>query len=104
MPRIAPCSRDELAEFEPFFQAVEHSMGFLPTSMLTMGHRPEILRAFSGLMGAVLGPSPVPEDSISPQLKQLVAHITSTAAGCRSLALASQQEAAHLIGHGERVA
>ena len=32
MPRIEPLPREELAEFEPFFQLVEQGMGFVPAS------------------------------------------------------------------------
>ena len=77
MPRIAPLSRESLEEFEPFFEMVEKSMGFVPWSALTMGHSPALLRAFSGLSGAVLGGG-----RIEPELKSLIAHVVSRAAGC----------------------
>ena len=41
--------REELAELEPILQMVEATMGFLPTSMMTMAHRPELTQAFGGL-------------------------------------------------------
>ena len=78
MPNIKPLARDELAEFEPFFKAVEASMGFVPNSLPTMAHRPEILRGFAALSGAVLGPG-----TIDAGLKQMVALVASTAHGCR---------------------
>lgn len=78
MPRIAPLPREDLAEFEPFFQIVEQVMGFVPNSMLTMGRRPELLRAFAGLSASVLGPG-----RVAPELKQLVAFVSSNASGCR---------------------
>jgi uncharacterized peroxidase-related enzyme len=78
MARITPLSRNELAEFEPFFAMIEGVMGFLPNSMLTLGRSPAILRAFGELSGAVLGTS-----SIDPPLRQLVAFVSSNAAGCR---------------------
>ncbi len=78
MARIDPLSREELSEFEPFFQIVEQVMGFVPNSLFTLGRRPELLRAFAGLSGAVLGPG-----QLSPELKQLVAFVASRAAGCR---------------------
>ncbi len=78
MPRIAALSREELAEFEPFFEIVEQTMGFLPNSMLTLGRRPEILRGFAALAGSVLGPG-----QLSGELKQLVAFVASNASGCR---------------------
>ena len=78
MPRIEPLPREELAEFEPFFALVESSMGFVPNSMLTMGRVPELLRAFAGLSGTVIGGG-----TLDPGLKQLVALVSSSATGCR---------------------
>ncbi len=77
MPRVAPLTRESLAEFEPFFQMVEQAMGFVPTSMLTMGRRPELLRAFAGLSGTVLAGG-----TLEPGLKSLVSYVASRAAGC----------------------
>lgn len=78
MSRIAPLPREELAEFESFFEMLEGAIGFVPNSMLTMGRSPALLRAFAGLSGSVLGDS-----SLDPGLRQLVAFVASTAAGCR---------------------
>jgi uncharacterized peroxidase-related enzyme len=78
MPRLAPLDRAELEEFEPFFKIVDQVMGFVPNSMLTMGRRPELLRAFAALSAAVLGPG-----RVDPALKQLVAFVSSNTAGCR---------------------
>ena len=78
MPHVEPLARSELAEFEPVFAMIEDVMGFVPNSLLTLGRSPEILRAFGGLSSAVLGSS-----RIRPDLRQLVAFVASTAAGCR---------------------
>ena len=78
MPHVDPLSRAELAEFEPVFAMIEGVMGFVPNSLLTLGRSPEILRGFGALSGAVLGSS-----RIAPELRQLVAFVASTAAGCR---------------------
>jgi hypothetical protein len=43
MPRVEPLPREELAEFEPFFQLAEGAMGFVPNSLLTLGHSPALL-------------------------------------------------------------
>ena len=79
MPNIEPLRREQLPEFEKLFQAVESALGFVPNSYYTMGHRPEILQAFSRLTAAVFGPS----STVSTELKQLVALMASTSAGCR---------------------
>jgi uncharacterized peroxidase-related enzyme len=78
MSYVQPVAREQLAEFEPFFQIAEGSMGFVPRSLFVMGRRPEILRPFSMLAGAVLGPG-----TIDPGLKQLIAYVASNASGCR---------------------
>ncbi|MPY80031.1 MAG: carboxymuconolactone decarboxylase family protein [Actinophytocola sp.] len=53
-------------------------MGFLPNSLLTMGHKPDILRRFTALLASTLG-----DGCVSPALKSMVAEVASTAAGCR---------------------
>lgn len=78
MAHVEPLLRSELAEFEPVFAMIEGVVGFVPNSLLTLGRSPEILRAFGALSGAVLGSS-----RIAPELRQLVAFVASTAAGCR---------------------
>ena len=78
MPNVAPLNREELAEFEPVFKLVEQVMGFVPRSMLTMGRRPDILRGFAALMGAVLAGG-----TVDGSLKQLVAMVSSVTSGCR---------------------
>jgi hypothetical protein len=45
MPRLQPPPNERLAEFEEVFGMVEQTMGFVPNSLLTMAHRPDILRA-----------------------------------------------------------
>jgi uncharacterized peroxidase-related enzyme len=77
MPRVAPLSRESLSDFEPFFQMVEQGMGFVPTSMLTMGRNPALLQAFAALSGTVLA-----SGKLEPGLKSLVSYVTSRAAGC----------------------
>ena len=77
MPRIAPLPREELSEFEPFFELVENGMGFVPTSMLTMGRNPALLRSFAQLSGSILAGG-----SIDPGLRSLVSYVASRAAGC----------------------
>lgn len=78
MTLIATKSREELGELEPIFQMVEASMGFLPNSMLTMAHWPELVQAFAGLGATVLAGG-----ELDAELKQLIAFVVSTSAGCR---------------------
>lgn len=77
MPRVEPLPRQSLAQFEPFFRMVEEAMGFVPTSMLTMGRSPALLQAFAGLSGTILAGG-----KLDPGLKSLVSYVASRAAGC----------------------
>lgn len=54
------------------------AMGFEPNSLKIMAHRPDILRGFLALSAAVLGPNA----ALAPALRQMIAHVASTAAGC----------------------
>lgn len=78
MTHVQPLSRESQQALEPIFQAVDASMGFVPTSMLTMAHWPELLQAFAGLGGTVLGGG-----QLDRGLKQLIAFVASNSAGCR---------------------
>lgn len=78
MTRVEPVKRESLSEFEPMFKMVEATMGFVPTSMFTMGHDPGLLRSFLGLAAHVLQGG-----KIEPQLKHLVSYVASNAAQCR---------------------
>jgi uncharacterized peroxidase-related enzyme len=77
MARIAPLPRERVPELEDAFGPVEQRMGFLPNSLLTMARRPEILRAVASLAQAAR------TGTVSRELKELVALVASTAAGCR---------------------
>lgn len=99
MPHVRPLAREELARFEPFFQVAEQMMGgFVPNSLFTMGHRPEILEAFMVLAGTINGPGSVPQD-----LKQLVAYVASSAAGCRYCQAHTSAHAAHAGTEAEKL-
>lgn len=78
MTHITPKSRAELPELEAIFAGTEASMGFVPDSMLTMAHWPELLQSFGALGATVLG-----SGEVDAGLKQLVAFVVSNAAGCR---------------------
>ncbi len=99
MAHVSPLAREQLVEFEPFFQLVERMMGFVPNSLLTLGRRPDLLRAFATLTGTVLGAG-----SIEPGLKQLVAHVASTAAGCCYCQAHTAASASRLGADAEKVA
>ena len=78
MTLVTPKDREQLPEMEPIFSMVEASMGFVPTSMLTMAHWPELLQTFGAFAGNVLN-----SGKVDPGLKQLIAFVISNSAGCR---------------------
>ena len=77
MPRIEPLDREHLPEYEETFTAVEDALGVLPNSTLTMARWPQLMTAFAELNAVVMG-----EGRISGVLKQMVASMVSSAAGC----------------------
>lgn len=78
MARIAPMNRDQSGDLAPVFAMTEAAMGFVPNSMLTMAHWPQLLQTFSAFAGTVLGPG-----EVDAGLKQLIAFVASNASGCR---------------------
>jgi len=78
MANVAPLPREELDEFAQYFDAVEARSGFIANSLFTMAYRPDTLRAFSQLFSAVMR-----SDQVDGSLKQMVAQLASTSAGCR---------------------
>ena len=78
MTHIIPKQREDIPELEPMLKMVEASMGFLPTSMMTMAHWPELTQAFGGLGATVLH-----SGELDAGLKQMIAFAVSNAAGCR---------------------
>ena len=80
--------RSELPEFEALFARRDATSGYVSNSILTMGRRPEILRAYQGLLDAAYN-----EGTVDHRLKALVALMRSSAAGCRYCM-------AHTANHG----
>ena len=78
MTHIRPKQREDIPELEPMLKMVEASMGFLPTSMMTMAHWPELTQVFGGLGATVLNGG-----ELDAGLKQMIAFAVSNAAGCR---------------------
>ena len=91
MTHLNPPDAATLDEVKNELDFVAAAMGFEPNSMKIMAHRPNILRGFLALMGAIIGPDAV----LDPGLRQMIAHIASSAAGCRYC----QAHTAHGAGH-----
>ena len=71
-------SRDKFPELEPIFAAVEGAMGYLPNAYLGMAKRPELLKAFSGLVATIFA-----SDGIDQASRQLIALAVSLSAGSK---------------------
>jgi uncharacterized peroxidase-related enzyme len=99
MARVAPLSRQDLPQFEPVFERVEQTMGFVPSSMLTMAKAPGLVEAFGGLAGTIHSMG-----AIDPTLAQLIANMASNAAGCRYCQAHTGAHAANLGVDGAKVA
>ena len=78
MTYTTPKNREDVPELEPIFKMVENAMGFVPTSMLTMAHWPELLQTFGAMSGTIIGGG-----ELDRGLKQLIAFVVSNASGCR---------------------
>ena len=78
MAGVQPLNRADLPDLEDGFALVEAVMGFVPNSMLTMARVPGLSEAFGALGGAIFS-SPL----IGRDLQQMVAFVSSNAAGCR---------------------
>ncbi|MEC8545570.1 MAG: carboxymuconolactone decarboxylase family protein [Pseudomonadota bacterium] len=91
MTHLNPPDAAALDEVKNELDFVAAAMGFEPNSMKIMAHRPNILRGFLALMGAIIGPDAL----LDPGLRQMIAHIASSAAGCRYC----QAHTAHGAGH-----
>ena len=78
MTYITPNQREELSDLEPLLQKVQGSVGFLPTSMTTMAHWPELTRPFAGP-----GAKGQNSGELGAGLEQLIAFAVSNVAGCR---------------------
>ena len=99
MANLAPLEREALAELEPQLQQVEAVMGFVPHSLLTMARRPDLVQSFLGLARTIQA-----APDLEPELVQLVAHVSSTAAGCRYCQAHTAEQAGRRSGTRDRIA
>jgi AhpD family alkylhydroperoxidase len=98
MAHVAPRSPDDIAELAPVLEGARAAMGFVPNSMLTMAHMPQLTMAFNLLAAVVFGADLKPmleafaarvptqddaDQNLPPDLVQLIAFASSVAAGCR---------------------
>lgn len=78
MTRLVPLEIDDVPGGEAAFGAVSQVLGFVPNSLRIMARKPDLMKAFQGLVSEVFKPG-----KVSPELRALVAHVVSRSAGCR---------------------
>ena len=78
MTRIPPRDPAEALGGPEAAEFAKNMMGYIPNSVLTMAHWPELLTAFRGLVDVIYGQS-----ALDNGFKRLIGHATSLAAGCR---------------------
>ena len=79
MARITPLTMAQLPEeTRAALKFSENLMGYVPNSVMTMAHWPELLDAFRGLVSVIYG-----ESEIDNGLKRLIGAVVSAAAGCQ---------------------
>ncbi|MBI4274415.1 MAG: carboxymuconolactone decarboxylase family protein, partial [Rhizobiales bacterium] len=82
-PRLAPLPPDHASELKEQFDSFIKSLGFVPNSVLTMQHKPKLVRAFVQMQGAIWDP----DSKVDRGFKRLIAHVASrTAADAYSMA------------------
>ena len=99
MARISTLSREQLPDFEPMFQILDNTMGYIPNNFLSMAHWPELLGAFSGLGATILQTG-----EVDSGLKQLVAMVASAANGCHYCQAHTSHSANNLGVSTEKIA
>ncbi len=93
MTRVTPVPASEADPLLPEAMAIQQAeLGFVPTSLMTMAHRPRMAAAWANLTGEIMG-----EGTVDLALKQLIAYVTSTARGCR-YCQAHTSHSAHRLG------
>ena len=78
MTRIPPLTSAEAMGGEENAEFARKMMGYIPNSVLTMAHWPELLEAFRGMVAVIYG-----ESRLDNGFKRLIGHAASMAAGCR---------------------
>ncbi|HEV8298142.1 MAG TPA: carboxymuconolactone decarboxylase family protein, partial [Acidimicrobiales bacterium] len=99
MARIEPVPREELPEFEAYFEEIEQLAGYLPNSFLTVAHQPALLRGLQALSAALRS-----LHSVDTGLKVLMSHLASSAVGCRFCEAHTSKTAATSGVQAEKIA
>jgi alkylhydroperoxidase family enzyme len=78
MATITPVGEERAAaEVKPIFENLKKNVGKVPNFFAMLAHKPEVLKTFVPLYGAVTGPG-----AVEQKYKELVYLKTSTVNGC----------------------
>lgn len=100
MTRISTAPAERLESSKDLLDLAAVAMGFEANSLKVMARQPAILQGFMGLSAAILGPGA----SLDPVLRQMIAHITSAAAGCAYCQAHTAHGAEHRGANAEKLA
>lgn len=75
--RLDPIAPEDFGEIAEALEHTRRTLGFVPNSLLTMGQRPGLVRAFANLSREVFMGAELDLDILN-----MIAHVASTAAGC----------------------
>jgi uncharacterized peroxidase-related enzyme len=78
-PRLAPLPAEHTPELRDDFEHARKRLGFVPNSMLVMARKPKLAKAFRAMSEAVWDP----QGEVGLELKRLISHVASRAAGCQ---------------------
>ncbi|CAI8333580.1 MAG: Uncharacterised protein [Hyphomonas sp. TMED17] len=91
MTRLTAASQAQLDANTDLLKMASAAMGFQANSLRIMARRPAILKGFMALSAAILGP----DGLIDARLRQMIAHVTSKAAGCKYCQAHTAHSAVH---------
>jgi len=100
MTRLSSASDAQLAESKDLLALAAAAMGFEANSLKVMARQPAMLQGFMALSAAILGPGA----SLDPVLRQMIAHISSAAAGCAYCQAHTAHGAEHRGADAEKLA
>lgn len=100
MTRISPAPAAQLEASKELLAMAAAAMGFEANSLKVMARQPALLQGFMGLSAVLLGPNA----SIDPVLRQMIAHISSAAAGCAYCQAHTAHGAEHRGADAEKLA
>ncbi len=100
MTRISPAPAAQLDASKELLAMAAAAMGFEANSLKVMARQPALLQGFMGLSAVLLGPNA----SIDPVLRQMIAHISSAAAGCAYCQAHTAHGAEHRGADAEKLA